>query len=104
MPNKKFCECKSIYTIKLNSQSGNYENYCKICEKYIPLDTFVLHEVVNVQNNEKKSLNKIQAAIYDDTYMTIDLKCISCDNKPVKYFMTEDMKRIYVCDKCKKYW
>lgn len=99
-----FCECQSKYVLKKNPDTNNYENYCSICEKFVPKDGPILYEIRNIRKNEKKNINKIQAAIYDETFMTAKKPCPSCKYPELRFLLDESMKRIYVCPECKQYW
>lgn len=98
-----FCECRNIYILKKNTQ-GTYEHYCIICDKFIPIDGPVLYEVNNIRKNEKKNTNKINAAVYDETYATAKKSCPECNNPELRYFLDDTLKRIYVCSECGSYW
>jgi len=97
-----FCECKTIYKKRINPVIKLYENYCSVCDKYIPLTSPILYESNNVIRENIKS--KIYAALNDPTYATMMASCPNCGDVVVTYFTTNDLKRVYVCKICEKYW
>ena len=99
-----FCECRSIYTFKINKDTSLYEKYCKTCNKFVPLDSQVLHEVLYYKDEEKKVANKIQAVCYDNTYKMVSHTCPKCGHGKIRYFLNDVMKRTYVCPNCRTYW
>lgn len=100
-----FCSCRNIYFLKKNPKNNdNYENYCNICDVFVKIDGPILYEVNNIRKDEKKNINKIRAAIYDETYITAKKPCIQCGNSELRFFHNESLKRIYVCPECKSYY
>lgn len=104
----KFCDnCDQILIFKKNEKKKKYEYFCNndTCEKqFSDFNSEIIFVKKNIHNISKIKL-LAESAIQDDTFPVEKKKCPNCGYPVMKWFrLDDDLKKIYVCEKCKTYY
>jgi len=104
---KRFCsECEEMLGYKIHDNA--IVKICENCKK--------IHKNINPKKIMKKNFinnnidnMKVLSVIYDDVLYPEIKKIMpnhtKCDSDTVSYYLDMDqMKRVYICKKCKRYW
>ena len=94
----QFCQ-KCDNKLRLREENG-LTMYCDMCQITYPLKS---HVIMEKNYNKEQSVEELlkQQTMNDDTMPIDDVECPKCKARYVHYFVTSDMKKVYVCRNCK---
>lgn len=97
----RFCPaCERLLILKTD-QHNKIKKYCPSCDKEYPITSPIL-KTINLRALSSKKSIITHAMLYDDvTYPRVKRQCENCPNDILKYAIMENMKNIYLCDKCR---
>ena len=100
MDDNNFCKlCKSLLKTSFDTENNKYINKCYKCQKNYELNDSII-EFTKVKNDNSSYINYILAAKYDETYPQEFKTCTKCNNDKMCYFTKDNLKKVYICQKC----
>ena len=102
MNDNNFCNaCGSLLISSLSSDknSNDYVSRCYKCSKEYPLRNNITGYTKS--KNDNAIYNQyIEAGKHDNTYPQIEKICDNCKNPIMVFFTKDNLKKVYICQKC----
>ena len=100
MDSKNFCDvCKSFLISVYDKNQKKFISSCYKCGAVYNLRKEMIGYSES-KNSNMMYVNYIEAAKLDETFPQVEKKCSKCSNPIMVFFKKENLKKVYVCQKC----